>query len=181
MDRTNLVLVGRPGTGRSALGHLLSLASGCPVIEVGNFVRAAAIRRGVTPLEEAQRAFDAGEEYRFVGQAVAAAKASSLPCIVIGPRRPAELRYIQEALEPVLTIALTVPESVRLHRLKQRPEKYGESQAGWQRDQVEESWGLSATLRACNTLISTEGPLNKVCSAILNVWQPSNLKVGVRP
>ncbi len=174
---TSLVLVGRAGAGKSSLGRALSATTGRPRIELGHFVRRAAKRGGTSPLREAQRTFAAGQELRFARLAVAEAERLGLPCIIGGPRRPAELAYLRSSLAPVLAVALTLPEPERLARLHMRaPNACDDPNAD--RDEVEESWGLSETVADCDACVSTAGSLPSALAELLELWRANDERAG---
>lgn len=166
----SLVLVGRPGVGKSTTAEALARCTGLPRIEVGSFVRRAAAARGLTPLQCAQRIFAAGDHTYFVRQAVKEARRLGKPCIVVGPRMPVELHFLQEELHPTLAIGLLLPDAARYERIRQRRPGRVDVDDHEERERVEGRWGIGETLQKCDVVVYTRGESDDVVTHCLHEW-----------
>lgn len=163
LPRPSLVLIGLSGAGKSAVASHLGKALDVPVIEVGSFVRAEAKAKHRNPLEHADDVFRRGAYLHFVTRVPVAGQR---PLIVVGPRRPEEIRYLREALTPCVVTFLNASFDVRSLR------KFGRaSSTGLRhRDSIELSWGFGLTERLADVTIDAEQDLSFVISAVREHW-----------
>ncbi|HEV2781797.1 MAG TPA: AAA family ATPase [Actinophytocola sp.] len=175
---TTLILVGRFGSGKSTVGIALAKRTGLPYLEIGDIVRREAATHGHSALEHARRKFTQGQHLAFVSMAADDAKKVGLPCIVGGPRRPDELDYLQEALHPTVAIALSLSGEERERRLAER-DRGGEPEVerGY-RDVLEENWGISQTLAACDFSVASTGQPDLVVEQCLELWMAADRQVN---
>lgn len=164
LARPSLVLIGLSGAGKSAVASHLGKALAVPVVEVGSFVRAEAKAKHRNPLEHADEVFRRGAHLHFVARVPASA--GSRPLIVVGPRRPEEIRYLREELAPCVVTLLNAPFNVRSLR------KFGRSESAGlrHRDSIELSWGFGQTERLADITIDAEQDLRFVISAVREHW-----------
>jgi adenylate kinase family enzyme len=164
-----LVLVGRSGVGKSTTGKGLAAVTGRPLVEISHFVRRGAAGEGRTPLEHARAAVAAGEHTRFVRSAVEEARCRAMPCIIVGPRLPAELDFIRRELRPTLSVGMLLPDPERRRRLAFRLDNF-DPDTQKERDDVEEKWGIARTLANCDSFVSTDADCRSIVAACLREW-----------
>jgi len=168
--RTSLIVVGRFGTGKTTTCRLLSQLTGLPYIEIGALVREQAALRGLDALTHAADQFAEGNTLAFVESVVTEAEMLGIPCIVGGPRRIDELRYLQIHLAPAFSVALTLPDDERWRRLTRRRVTEDRGQEWSERDATEEAWGIADAVAACDERLSSPAPAKTVAEECLAMW-----------
>lgn len=177
-QHTTLILVGRFGSGKSAIGQVLAKCTGLPHLEIGDLVRRKAAERGRGALEHAQQTFAQGQHAEFVSMAVSEAKQAGLPCIVGGPRRPDELQYLRTMLRPTVAIGLSVSEEERDRRLDERGQTHERRAQRVRRDTIEEAWGIGRAIEACDFLVASSGEVEVAAAQCLELWLTVDRQVG---
>ena len=169
-SRASLILVGRSGVGKTTTGRRLSDLTGTPYLEIGELVRRQAAERGRDALHYAADQFAAGNPLAFVEIVVDEAWAWGVPCIIGGPRRLDELEHLKAQLTPALTIALDLSDDERLRRLRHRKITGNRGYVLAERDLLEEKWGISKALLACDVHISSVPSPSLVATLCLKQW-----------
>jgi len=161
----SLVLIGLSGAGKSAVAAWLGKTLSLPVLEVGSFVRAEAKSKNRNPLEYANDTFRRGGFLHFVTQVPGAAP--SFPVIIVGPRRPEEIRYLREKVAPCVVTLLEASFDVRSMR------KFGRAQSAGlrHRDGIELSWGFDSTRRLADVTVDAEQDFPTVVRDVRDGWK----------
>ncbi len=167
--RASLIVVGSFATGKTTTCGILSELTGAPYIDMGTLVQREAALRGLDLLTHAANQFAKGNTV-FMKSVVDEAQTLGRPSIVAGLRRVDQLEYLKEHLAPAFSVALTLPDDERLRRLTRRRFTEDPGKEWSEREALEESWGISDAIAACDVRLSSAAPAQPVAEECLARW-----------
>lgn len=171
----SLIVVGYSGSGKSTIAAMLASATKLTALEMGDIVRedAAAHSPPREPLAHATAVFESGSVTRFAAMLAERVSGMTRPVIVVGPRRPEEIKLLRAAIGPAVCVGLSVDKATRRKRQRGRLENEFRPDflRSWaDRDEVERVWGLDTSLAQADFLIDGGAPLRDVACAVYGVW-----------
>lgn len=149
--------------GKSTVAKYLGRVLDVRVVEVGDFVRAEALRHNMRPQDYADSVFRRGSYLHFVEQALRDVNDGSL--IIVGTRRPEEISHLRATLPNCRVVALRLSFESRVARARSC-----DAALLMDRDRVETSWGLGEAISDADVRVSAENTVDRVAADVYAAW-----------
>ncbi len=150
----NVILVGYPGAGKSLFAKLLQERYGYRIIEMGQYVKEACLKKNCSPYECANIFYQTGRETYFAEKLVEERlKYPYDDVVIVGPRTPKEIKYLKTYLCQTISIAINSNATTRLCRRAKQTQRKDEFSL-WCRDYLESTWDLFSAMKQCDYQIN---------------------------
>jgi dephospho-CoA kinase len=159
-------VVGFPASGKGEFAEIAA-AQGIPVIVMGDVIRRAVEKAGMTPTDENMGAMASTLRREHGLDAIARLcipmiSEQSAPIVLVdGIRGDAEVRVFRASFSGFILVAINAPFETRLARLRSRgrPDDTVTAVSLRNRDERERGWGLGAALNEADVQLTNKGDL----------------------